>query len=224
MEFKERQITFPELILIAGTRAAIGLGVGLLVKDKLNKDQRRGAGLALVILGGLSTIPLALEVFGSKDRNPKRSNHGKENEADMKCSEVMTKNPSCCLSTDTAFDAAQLMKSEDVGPIPVVSDKETKRLEGIVTDRDLALKVVAEGLDPKQTRIESVMTTGLNTCGPDDDVSEALQAMEDNHVRRIPIVDDNDCLVGIIAQADIATRVDQPRKTAEVVESISKAA
>lgn len=142
----------------------------------------------------------------------------------MKCSEVMTRDPSCCLSSDTAFDAAQLMKSEDVGPIPIVSDKETKRLEGIVTDRDLALKVVAEALDPKTTTIESVMSTGVNTCGPDDDVSDALQAMEENHVRRIPIVDANDCLVGIIAQADIATRIDEPSKTHEVVEEISKAA
>ena len=142
----------------------------------------------------------------------------------MKCSELMTKDPSCCLPTDTVFDAAQLMKSEDVGPIPVVSDKQTKKLAGIVTDRDLALKVVAEGLDPKQTTIEEVMTTGVQTCGPDDDVSNVLELMEEHHIRRIPIVDDADCLVGIIAQADVATRIDQPDKTHEVVETISKAA
>ncbi len=222
MKLKERQITLPKLILIAGTRAAIGLGVGLLLKDKLNKDQRRGAGLALVILGGLSTIPLALEIFSDKREKLDDSNH--EKEIDMKCSEVMTKEPACCLTTDTAFDAAQLMKSEDVGPIPIVNDKQARKLEGIVTDRDLALKVVAEGLDPKTTKIEEVMTTGVNTCGPDDDLNDAVQLMEDNHVRRIPIVDENDRLVGIIAQADIATRVDKPNKTAEVVEAISQAA
>ena len=208
--------------MIAGTRAAIGLGVGLLLKDKLNKDQRRGAGLALVILGGLSTIPLALEVFSDKRAKLEEGNDEKETE--MKCSEVMTKDPACCLTTDTAFDAARLMKSEDVGPIPIVSDKQTRKLEGIVTDRDLALKVVAEGLDPKNTKIEEVMTTGVNTCRSDDDLNDAVQLMEANHVRRIPIVDENDRLVGIIAQADIATRVEKPNKTAEVVEAISQAA
>ena len=67
MKLKERKVTIPELILVGGTRAAIGLGVGLLVKDKLNKDQRKAAGLALLIIGALSTIPLAIEIFSSKD-------------------------------------------------------------------------------------------------------------------------------------------------------------
>jgi CBS domain-containing protein len=224
MKLKERKITLPELILVAGTRAALGVGVGLLLKDKLNKDQRRGAGVALVVLGGLSTIPLALEILGEKNHQREAGNDGKEIGAEMKCSELMTKDPSCCLPTDTVFDAAQLMKSEDVGPIPIVNDKQTKKLAGIVTDRDLALKVVAEGLDPKQTKIEEVMTTGVQTCGPDDDVSNVIELMEHHHVRRIPIVDDQDCLVGIVAQADIATRIDQADKTHEVVEEISKAA
>lgn len=224
MKLKERKVTVPELILVAGTRAAVGVGVGLLLKEKLNKDQRRGAGLALVILGGLSTIPLVLEIFSEKNHQRKAGNDGKEIDTQMKCSEVMTQDPSCCLPTDTVFDAAQLMKSEGVGPIPIVNDKQTKKLAGIVTDRDLALKVVAEGLDPKQTKIEEVMTTGVQSCGPDDDVTNVLKLMEQHHIRRIPIVDDKDCLVGIIAQADIATRIDQPQKTHEVVEEISKAA
>jgi hypothetical protein len=67
MKLKERKVTIPELILVGGTRAAIGLGVGLLVKDKLNKDQRKAAGLALLLIGALSTIPLAIEIFSSKD-------------------------------------------------------------------------------------------------------------------------------------------------------------
>jgi len=222
MKLKERSITLPELILIAGTRAAIGAGVGLLVKEKLNKGQRRGAGLALVILGGLSTIPLALGFFSKRDKKLDERNDRKETE--MKCSEVMTKDPSCCLPTDAAFDAAALMKSEDVGPIPIVSDKQTKKLVGIVTDRDLALKVVAEGLDPKQTKIEEIMTTGVQTCGPDDDVTDVLAFMGQHHVRSVPIVDDNDCLVGVISPAVVATRIDEPDKTHEVVEEISQAA
>jgi len=143
----------------------------------------------------------------------------------MKCSEVMTKDPSCCVPTDTAYDAAQLMKSEDVGPIPIVKDKQSKELVGIVTDRDLTLKVVAAGLDPKATRIEDVMTTDLVTCQVDDDCDAALDLMEENQVRRIPVIDGSrNRLVGIISQADIATRLDEPAKTAEVVEEISRAA
>ena len=142
----------------------------------------------------------------------------------MKCREVMTQNPACCLPSDKAFEAAQLMKSEDVGPIPVVSDKKTRELIGIVTDRDLVLKVISEGRDPKSTALEEVMTKDVVTCHPDDDVTEALDAMEENQVRRVPIVDDDNRLVGIIAQADIATRVDEPEKTHEVVEEISRAA
>ena len=142
----------------------------------------------------------------------------------MKCSEIMTKNPSCCVTTDTVYQAAQLMKSEDVGPIPIVSNHETKKLEGIVTDRDLVLKVVAEARDPKSTPVKDVMTIDVYTCRANDNVAKALELMEHHQVRRIPIVDERDQLVGIIAQADVATRVEEPEKTAEVVEGISKAA
>ncbi|HEX8844714.1 MAG TPA: CBS domain-containing protein [Pyrinomonadaceae bacterium] len=141
----------------------------------------------------------------------------------MKCSEIMTKDPVCCLPTDTVDKAAQLMKTENVGPIPVVKDQQSKRLVGIVTDRDLALKVVAEARDAKTTTVEEVMTTGVVACRADDDLQKAINAMEENQVRRIPVVDDNGQIIGIIAQADIATRVNELEKTAEVVEEISKA-
>jgi CBS domain-containing protein len=142
----------------------------------------------------------------------------------MKTNEVMTKDPSCCVATDTAFDAAHLMKSENVGSIPVVNDNDTRKLEGIVTDRDLALKVVAAGLDPNKTKVGDVMTSSVVSCRPDQNVEEVIELMEEHQVRRIPIVDENDRLVGIIAQADIATRIEEPNTTAEVVESISQAA
>lgn len=142
----------------------------------------------------------------------------------MNCSDLMTKDPSCCVPTDTAHDAAQLMKSEDVGPIPIVKDKQSRELLGIVTDRDLVLKVLAEGLDPKSVQVDRVMTTAVVTCSAEDACDEALDLMEQHQVRRIPIVDDNNRLVGIISQADIATRLDEPEKTAEVLEEISRAA
>lgn len=142
----------------------------------------------------------------------------------MNCSEVMTKDPSCCLATDTAFEAAQLMKSEDVGPIPIVNDQETKKLEGIVTDRDVAIKVVAAGLDAKTTPVRDIMTTDVVTCSADENIDVALDLMEKHQVRRIPIVDGSNRLVGIIAQADVATRMEEPGKTAEMVEEISRSA
>lgn len=142
----------------------------------------------------------------------------------MKCNEIMTKNPTCCLPGDTVDQAAQLMKDEDVGPVPVVADQQTKRLLGIVTDRDLAVKVVAEARQIAAVKVEEVMTRNPVTCREGDDLQKAIDAMEEHQIRRIPVVDDNDRIVGIIAQADIATRAHKPETTAEVVEEISRSA
>jgi CBS domain-containing protein len=134
----------------------------------------------------------------------------------------MTKDPVCCLPGDTVDQAAQLMKDEDVGSIPVVADQKTKRLLGIVTDRDLAVKVVAEARTIQSVKVEEVMSRDPVTCHADDDLQKAIDAMERNQVRRIPVVDDNDRIIGIIAQADVAIRAHEPETTAEVVEEISK--
>jgi CBS domain-containing protein len=142
----------------------------------------------------------------------------------MKCKEIMTKDPICCLPGDTVDQAAQLMKDEDVGPIPVVADQQTKRLLGIVTDRDLAVKVVAEARQIPAVKVEEVMTRNPVTCHAEDDLQKAIDAMEEHRVRRIPIVDDDGRIVGIIAQADVATRINEPEQTAEVVAEISKSA
>jgi len=139
-----------------------------------------------------------------------------------KCNEVMTKNPVCCLPNDTVSKVAQLMKSKDFGSVPIIENEQTKKLIGIVTDRDLALKIVAEGRDPKSTNAEEVMTRKVVTCRGEDDVQKALDAMSDHQLRRIPVVDNDNRIVWIIAQADVATRVDQPAKTAEVFKDISQ--
>jgi len=138
-----------------------------------------------------------------------------------KCSDVMTENPACCLPTDQAPKAAALMKSENVGSIPVIESEQTRKLIGIVTDRDLAIQIVADGRD-KSTKIADVMTTNVVTCRADEDVQIALDAMADYQLRRIPVVDVDNRIVGIISQADVATRVDQPEETAEVVKEISQ--
>lgn len=136
--------------------------------------------------------------------------------------DIMTKDPTCCLPGDTMDQVAQVMKVEDIGSVPVVESQQTKKLVGIVTDRDLAIRVVAEGRDPKQSRVEEVMTRELVTCRPEDDLGQVFQAMAQHQVRRIPVVTADGRVVGIIAQADIATRVAQPEQTAEVVEEISR--
>jgi CBS domain-containing protein len=140
-----------------------------------------------------------------------------------KCNEVMTKNPFCCLPNDMVAKVAQLMKRENIGPIPVIENEQTQKLVGIVTDRDLALKIVAEGRDAKSTKVEAVMTRKVVTCRAEDDLQKALDAMSEHQLRRIPVVDNDNKILGIIAQADVATRVNQPEKTAELVKQISQA-
>jgi CBS domain-containing protein len=139
-----------------------------------------------------------------------------------KCNEVMTKKIVCCVPSDPVSKVGELMKSGNVGSIPVVENKKTEKLVGIVTDRDLVLKVVANGLDAKSTKVEAVMTRQVVTCLADDDLQKVLDAMSKHQLRRIPIVDNNNRVVGIVAQADVATRVDQPEKTAEMVKEISQ--
>jgi CBS domain-containing protein len=140
----------------------------------------------------------------------------------MKNSDIMTKDLVYSRPSDMVSEVAQLMKDEDIGPVLIVDDSnDGKRLVGIVTDRDLAIKVVGEGRDPQNTRVEDVMTESLVTVRASDDVQSAMQAMAQNQLRRIPVVDDGQ-LVGIISQADVATRLNEPQSTAEVVKEISR--
>lgn len=139
------------------------------------------------------------------------------------CSEVMTQNPLFCLPGDTVTKAAQLMKARDIGAVPVIESEKSKKLVGIITDRDLVIEVLAGERDPKTTRVDQVMTPGVMTCRIDDDLQQVLNAMSGYQLRRIPIVDNEDRLVGIISQADVATRLDHPDSTATVVKEISQA-
>jgi CBS domain-containing protein len=132
----------------------------------------------------------------------------------------MTKNPVCCLGDECVVLTAKLMKDQNVGSIPVVENRLTRILVGIVTDRDLALKVVAEGRDPKTVKVQDVMSYSTVTCHVEDDLQMALDAMSYHQLRRIPIVDNENRILGIIAQADVATR--EPEKTAAVVKEISQ--
>jgi len=139
-----------------------------------------------------------------------------------KCSDVMTKDVVTCTPENTIVEAARLMKTEDIGPILIVDNETSRTLVGIITDRDIVLKVVAEGQDPNTARVGDAMSKKLVTSRANDDVDVAMQAMAQFQLRRIPVVEDNMRLVGIISQADVATRVDAPEKTGEVVKEISQ--
>ena len=131
--------------------------------------------------------------------------------------DLMTSNPTTCPPSATAVDAAKAMANEDVGPIPVA---EGDRLVGIVTDRDLVVRVLAEGRDPTSTTLQEVMASDLTTVEPDTQLEEALELMSENQVRRLPVVEGGR-LVGIVAQADIARAADE-EQTGEVVQDISQ--
>ena len=133
----------------------------------------------------------------------------------------MTPDPSCCVPGDAVATAAQIMKRENVGPVLVVSDRSEKRLVGIVTDRDLVIKVLAEGRSPYEARVDQAMSANPVICYQDDDVAEARRRMSAYQIRRIPVVDDQNRLVGIIAQADLARRLDE-EEVGELVEDISQ--
>ena len=135
------------------------------------------------------------------------------------CEDVMTRNPATCGPQAPVTEAAQLMEREGVGSIPIC---ENGKLEGIVTDRDIAVRVVAGGRDPQATTIGDVMTRNPECVSPGDSIDRALEVMESRQVRRIPVIDGGGKLVGIIAQADIATRLGNDHATGEIVEAISK--
>lgn len=139
----------------------------------------------------------------------------------MTIESVMTRDPSCCLPGDSVSTAARIMKQQDVGPVLVVSDQTGMQLLGIVTDRDIALEVVAEGRDPYSTRVDSVMSTNPISCREHEDVSEAVRIMAEYQVRRVPVVDEDGRVIGIVAQADIARHADE-EEVGELVEEISQ--
>ena len=134
----------------------------------------------------------------------------------------MTANPTCCTPDETVTRIAKLMKTENVGAIPICESRDSKKLIGIVTDRDLAIKVVAAGKDPHSVKASDVMTRNPITCQPGDDLQVALESMERRQIRRLLVADSAGLLVGIIAQADVARRLQQPEKTAEFVAQVSK--
>lgn len=132
--------------------------------------------------------------------------------------DIMTPAPRCVGENETLVDAARLMASLDVGALPICG--EDRRLKGMLTDRDIVVKCVAEGGDPSTTTAGSLGQGKPITVGADDDIQEVLETMKRHQIRRVPVIEDHD-LVGIIAQADVA-RALSPADTGETVAEISE--
>lgn len=139
----------------------------------------------------------------------------------MKVQDVMTKDPSCVTPDTSARDAARIMRDEGVGIVPVVESNNSRKLLGVVTDRDLAVRIIAEGLDG-EARVRDVMSGQLRTCRQTEDLDTVMDAMASEQVRRIPIVDERGALVGIVSQADVVRKAGDDSKAERTVEQISK--
>jgi CBS domain-containing protein len=136
-----------------------------------------------------------------------------------KVRDVMTDRPRGISLETPLSQAAELMESEDVGSLPVL---EGEQLAGMVTDRDIVIRAVAKGKDPRGMPVREIATKDVIAVRPDDDLSEALKLMASHQVRRLPVVDDDNRLVGVLAQADVALQAKE-KEVGELVEEISRA-
>ena len=138
----------------------------------------------------------------------------------MRARDIMRADPACVTPSDTVEMAAQRMLECDCGALPVVENADTKRVVGVVSDRDITVRGVARGMDPT-TKVSEVMSKSVSVCPADADVADVERTMADRQIRRVVIVDDDECCVGIVSQADIARAADH-NDVAIVVERISE--
>lgn len=134
--------------------------------------------------------------------------------------DVMTANPECVSEKDSIRDAARIMKDQDTGVVPVVDGK---KIIGLITDRDIVVRGIAEGKNLENVRVNELMTKSVRTVREDATVTEVLNLMGSAEVRRVPVVNDRDELVGIVSMGDIATNTNQDGKVGKAVEEISEA-
>lgn len=136
----------------------------------------------------------------------------------MDVREVMTEKPACCAPEDSVREAARLMVENDCGEVPVLDER--GQPVGVITDRDIACRCVAEGKDPN-TPVSEVMSAPVVTVTPDADLDECCAKMEESQVRRIPVVEESGQCCGIVSQADVA-RVANEERTAQLVRDVSR--
>ena len=137
----------------------------------------------------------------------------------MKISEVMTKSVETVRPDQTLQEAASRMKSLDVGPMPVTDNN---RLVGMLTDRDIVVRAVAEGKDARTTKVRDAMTPDVVCCKEDDDVKDAARTMKDRQIRRLVVVDGQQRVAGIVSLGDIAVDTSDEKMSGRVLEEVSK--
>ena len=133
----------------------------------------------------------------------------------------MTSSPACGSPSDDMEAIARLMVVHDCGGIPICEGDETKRIVGLVTDRDIVVRAVAAGRNPVSMKASELMSHPVASVEPEADIAEALKSMENNQIRRIPVVDHQGVLVGMLAQADVARNL-PPTQTGDLVGEVSK--
>jgi CBS domain-containing protein len=139
----------------------------------------------------------------------------------MKVKEIMTANVECVWSDDTLQEAAQTMREHNIGLLPV---RVSTHLAGMITDRDIAIRAVAAGLDPKTTRVSEVMTADFICCNEDDETEQAARLMQERHVRRILVLNRDKMLVGIVSLGDLAAGADDADQIGQVLHTIREPA
>ena len=137
----------------------------------------------------------------------------------MKVNEILTHDPEVIRPETALIEAAQKMKSMDIGMLPICDGD---RLVGVITDRDITVRGVAQGHDPKTARVQEVMTPEIIYCFDDEDVKEAAKTMEKKQVRRLPVLNRGKRLVGIVSLGDLAVRTNKEKLAGEVLERVSK--
>ncbi|HWG49222.1 MAG TPA: CBS domain-containing protein [Candidatus Acidoferrales bacterium] len=141
----------------------------------------------------------------------------------MKVREIMTPDPVCCTPEDSAQKVATMLRNQDIGSMPVVMDQSSRKLVGVITDRDLCCSVVAQGLDPADTKIDRIFSLNPVTCRDGENVNACEELMQRHQIRRVPIVDGEGRCIGILSQADVALH-EKPEKVSRTVAEISRPA
>jgi len=139
----------------------------------------------------------------------------------MQVKDIMTREVRCASPDETLQEAARKMKDLDVGPLPVCDND---RLAGMLTDRDITVRAVAEGRDPKTAKVREVMTEGVLACFEDDDVAEAARLMKEKQVRRLVVLSRDKRLAGIVSLGDLAVEAGDKRLSGEALERVSQPA
>jgi len=175
--------------------------------------ERYGRGIAR----GYEYEPISrrYEYGGRREREYEMRERG-----EVRCHEIMTREVATVRPDSSISEAARIMREVDCGALPVVDRQ--GRIVGMITDRDIAIRIVARERDPRFSRVEECMTRDVIVCHAGDSLTDCMRQMSRHQVRRIPIIDDDDRVIGIISQADIARETDRQRELADVVCAVSE--